>query len=44
MADSLSDEQAQRILHETRQVIANCAAAMPPHEDFIAQHCRAAPP
>jgi tryptophan 7-halogenase len=43
MADSLTGEQAQRALDEVRQVVANCAASMPSHQDFIAQHC-AAPP
>ncbi|MGH8181720.1 MAG: tryptophan halogenase family protein [Steroidobacteraceae bacterium] len=43
MADSLTGEQAQQALDEVRQVVANCAASMPSHQDFIAQHC-AAPP
>ena len=41
MADSLSAEQAQRAVEEVRRVIAHCAAAMPAHQDFIAQHCAA---
>ena len=41
MADSLSDEQAQQALDEIRRVVANCAASMPSHQDFIAQNCAA---
>ena len=43
IADSLSDEQAQQALDETREVVANCAATMPLHEDFIIGNCAAAP-
>ena len=31
-------------LNHVRDVIARCAAAMPKHEDFIAQNCAAVPP
>ncbi|HET9107110.1 MAG TPA: tryptophan halogenase family protein [Steroidobacteraceae bacterium] len=44
MADSLSGEQVQRAVDEVRRVIANCAAAMPLHQEFIAQHCAAPAP
>lgn len=41
MADSLSAEQAQNAVDEIRRVVVNCAASMPSHQDFIAQHCAA---
>lgn len=43
LAESLSGEEAQRRLDYFRGLIARCAAVMPSHQDFIAQHC-AAPP
>ena len=42
IADSLTNEQAQQALDEIRGVVANCAATMPAHEEFIAAHCAAA--
>jgi tryptophan 7-halogenase len=42
IADTLTAEQAQQALEEIRSVTRRCAAAMPSHEDFIAQHCQAA--
>ncbi|HEY7888923.1 MAG TPA: tryptophan halogenase family protein [Steroidobacteraceae bacterium] len=42
IADSLSDEQAQLALDEVREVVANCAAKMPSHQEFIAENCAAA--
>ena len=33
----------QRLLEQITEVVARCAATMPPHQDFIAQNC-AAPP
>jgi tryptophan halogenase len=41
IADALTREDAQRTLEDTRAVVARCAARMPAHEAFIAQHCRA---
>lgn len=41
IADTLTAEQAQATLADIRSVNARCAAAMPSHEDFIAQHCAA---
>jgi tryptophan halogenase len=43
LADRLTPQGAQKALDEIRSVIARCAASMPAHQDFIAQHC-AAPP
>jgi len=41
-ADTLSSERARRALDNIRAVVAKCAADMPLHEAFIAQHCAAA--
>ena len=41
IADALTPEEAQRMLEDTRGVVARCAESMPSHEAFIAQHCRA---
>ena len=41
IADALTDAQTEQILAETHGVVARCAASMPAHQDFIAQHCRA---
>ncbi len=43
LAERLTPQSTQKALDEIRGVTARCAAAMPPHQDFIAQHC-AAPP
>ncbi len=40
-ADTLTFEQTQRALDNIRWVVAKCAADMPLHEAFIAQHCAA---
>jgi tryptophan halogenase len=39
LVDSLPKEKLESILRETREVIAQCATAMPSHEDFIRKHC-----
>lgn len=44
LADRLSVQSSRKALEEVRSVIARCAASMPSHQDFIAQHCAAAPP
>ena len=44
LVDSLPTEQLQSVLRDTREVIAQCAGAMPGHEEFIRQHCAAADP
>lgn len=44
LAEGLTGEEAQRALDETRAIVERCAATMPPHQDFIAQHCAASPP
>jgi tryptophan halogenase len=38
---TLPDSEIEQVVQVTRQVIANCAAAMPMHEQFIDRHCRA---
>jgi tryptophan halogenase len=43
LAERLTPEGAQKALDEIRGVTARCAAAIPSHQEFIAQHC-AAPP
>ena len=40
---SLPDAEIEKVVQLARQVIANCAAAMPMHEQFIDRYCRAAP-
>jgi tryptophan 7-halogenase len=40
-ADTLAFEQTQRALDNIRAVVAKCAADMPSHQAFIAQHCAA---
>jgi tryptophan halogenase len=42
MANTLTLEQAQKALDDIRGVVAKCAATMPSHQAFIAQHCAAA--
>jgi len=42
LAERLSAQEAQRALDEIRSVVARCAAQMPSHQEFIAQHCAAA--
>jgi len=39
LVDSLPKDKLESILRETREVIAQCATAMPSHEDFIRKHC-----
>ena len=39
LVDTLPTDKLESILRETRGVIAQCATAMPPHEDFIRKHC-----
>ena len=41
LAAALPIEESGRFLAHLREVIAKTAAAMPPHADFIAQHCPA---
>ncbi len=38
---TLPDAEIANVVQVTRQVIANCAAAMPLHEQFIDRYCRA---
>jgi hypothetical protein len=42
MAETLTADQVQKTLNDIRGVVARCAATMPSHEAFIAQHCAAA--
>lgn len=44
IADTLGYEQAQAALDEIQTVVSRCAARIPPHEAFIAQHCAAPAP
>jgi tryptophan halogenase len=41
LADTLTLEEGRRALEDIRQVVARCAAVIPSHEAFIAQHCAA---
>lgn len=41
MVDMLPEAQVAAFLKDIEEVIADCAAAMPRHADFIARHCRA---
>jgi tryptophan halogenase len=43
-ADTLTFELTQKALDNIRSVVAGCAANMPTHEAFIAQHCAATRP
>jgi tryptophan halogenase len=38
---TVPDEEIGKVVQITRQVIANCAAAMPMHEQFIDRYCKA---
>ncbi|HEX4862135.1 MAG TPA: tryptophan halogenase family protein [Rhizomicrobium sp.] len=44
LVDSLDVDETRRRLGNMKALIAQTAAAMPTHEDFIAANCRAAPP
>lgn len=44
LVDSLARSELEKILRQTREVIAKCAAAMPLHEEYIANNCAAPPP
>jgi tryptophan halogenase len=44
LADQLSDADLAGFLAAVEQVVQRTAAEMPPHAEFIARHCRAAPP
>ncbi|MBW8077569.1 MAG: tryptophan halogenase, partial [Gallionella sp.] len=41
--DRLSDAELKKFLDHVKSVISSCAAVLPPHEAFIARHCRASP-
>ena len=41
LAETLGFQQGQKALTDIRAVVAKCAATMPSHESFIAQHCAA---
>ena len=41
LVDTLPDEKLEQVLRGTREVIAQCVTAMPPHEEFISRHCEA---
>jgi tryptophan halogenase len=42
--DLIPEHELLELERSVRQVIANCVAAMPPHEQFIARHCAAPAP
>lgn len=44
LVELLSDRELTEYLNDVRQVIRKCVDVMPAQQDFIAQHCRAAPP
>ncbi|MGH8217396.1 MAG: tryptophan halogenase family protein [Steroidobacteraceae bacterium] len=44
LAETLSAAEAQQALDSIRALLGRCAAVMPLHRDFIAQHCAAPPP
>ena len=39
LVDQLPNDKLESVMRETREVIAQCAMAMPSHEDFIHKHC-----
>ena len=39
LVDQLPSDKLESVMRETREVIAQCAKAMPSHEDFIHKHC-----
>jgi tryptophan 7-halogenase len=42
--DRLTDSQLTQFVDEVERVISSCVAVVPPHEAFIAKHCKAPPP
>ena len=42
--DQMAEEDVVKFVENVRQVIANCAQAMPSHQAFIDRHCKAAVP
>jgi tryptophan halogenase len=44
LADVIAPKETRAVLSGMRKVIADTAAAMPGHAQFIARHCRAVPP
>jgi tryptophan halogenase len=42
--DRLTDLELKKFLDHVEQVINSCVAVVPPHEAFIARHCKAPPP
>lgn len=44
LVDKVPVEKLDGMLRDIRQVIGQCASAMPPHEDFIGRACAATPP
>jgi tryptophan halogenase len=41
LVDTLPEDKLDRVLRDTREVIAQCATVMPLHEDYIRQNCAA---
>ena len=42
--DRLTDAELKKFLAHVEEVINSCVALVPPHEAFIARHCKAPPP
>jgi tryptophan halogenase len=43
LVDQMPEGQLRELVGNVRKVIATCVEAMPPHENFIARYCAAAP-
>ena len=44
LADMLDPKAIQSNLDDIRSVVRKCAEAMPPHQEFVDQHCSASSP
>ncbi len=44
LADLIDEAETESYLQGVRDVVRQCAEVMPPHAEFIARHCQAAPP
>ena len=39
LVDTLPESELEKIMHDTREVLSQCASSMPDHEDFILKNC-----